>query len=71
MPLGGSHAPEIVAALKRSAPYLRGALARAVQLRHAPQISFQLDTSFDHASRIDALLHRPEVARDLDPHEDE
>jgi ribosome-binding factor A len=65
MPLGGGHAPEVVAALKRSAPYVRGALARAVQLRHAPQIGFALDTSFDHASRIDALLHRPDVARDL------
>jgi ribosome-binding factor A len=65
MPLGGGHAPEVVAALKRSAPYVRGALARVVQLRHAPQIGFALDTSFDHASRIDALLHRPDVARDL------
>jgi ribosome-binding factor A len=70
MPLGGSHAPEIVAALKRSAPFIRGALARAVQLRHAPQIGFALDTSFDHASRIDAILHRPDVARDLE-HDDE
>jgi ribosome-binding factor A len=65
MPLGGGHAPEVVAALKRSAPYVRGALARAVQLRHAPQIGFALDTSFDHASRIDTLLHRPDIARDL------
>jgi ribosome-binding factor A len=65
MPLGGGHAPEVVSALKRSAAYIRGALARAVQLRHAPQIGFALDTSFDHASRIDALLHRPDIARDL------
>jgi ribosome-binding factor A len=71
MPLGGSHAPEIIAALKRSAPYIRGAVARAVQLRHAPQIGFTLDTSFDHATRIDALLHRPDVARDLDHDKDE
>jgi ribosome-binding factor A len=69
MPLGGSHAPEVVSALKRSATYIRGALARAVQLRHAPQIGFALDTSFDHAGRIDALLHRPDVARDLEPDE--
>jgi ribosome-binding factor A len=71
MPLGGTHAPEIVAALKRSAPYLRGVLARTVQLRHAPTLGFALDTSFDYASRIDALLHRPEIARDLDRGEDE
>jgi ribosome-binding factor A len=71
MPLGGSHSPEVLAALKRSAAYVRGALARTVQLRHAPQIGFALDTSFDHASRIEALLHRPEVARDLDTKKDE
>jgi ribosome-binding factor A len=71
MPLGGGHAAETIAALKRSAPYLRGLVARSVQLRHAPQLGFALDTSFDQASRIDALLHRPEVARDLDPEPDE
>jgi ribosome-binding factor A len=65
MPLGGGHAEEIVAGLRRSAPYLRGVVARAVQLRHAPALGFELDRSFDHASRIDALLHRPDVARDL------
>ena len=42
-------------------------VARAVQLRHAPALGFELDRSFDHASRIDALLHRPDIARDLDP----
>jgi ribosome-binding factor A len=71
MPLGGSHAAEIVTALRRTAPYLRGALARTVNLRHAPQIGFELDTSFDHASRIDQLLHRPEIARDLERKDDD
>jgi ribosome-binding factor A len=65
MPLGGRHAEEILGALRRGSGYLRGVLAREVELRHAPTIGFALDTSFDHASRIDALLHRPEVARDL------
>jgi ribosome-binding factor A len=69
MPLGGRHAAEIVEALRRSGGYLRGVLAREVELRHAPTIGFELDTSFDHASRIETLLHRPEVARDLRPAE--
>jgi ribosome-binding factor A len=67
MPLGGRGAPEILAGLQRSAGFLRGRLAHEVQLRFAPQLRFALDTSFDHASRIEALLHRPEVERDLDP----
>src|ERR1700689_711794 len=59
MPLGGAHAAEVMAALGRSAPYLRRALAHDVKLRHAPSLVFALDTSFEHASRIDALLRAP------------
>jgi len=72
MPLAGARAETVMAALARSAPYLRRALAQAVKLRYAPGLEFALDTSFDHASRIAALLHRPEVERDLsgEPGED-
>jgi ribosome-binding factor A len=65
MPLGGRHAAEVLEGLTRSAGYLRGQLAREVPLRFAPGLAFALDTSFDHASRINELLHRPEVERDL------
>ncbi len=73
MPLTGAHAEEVMAALRRSAPFLRRELARAVPLRYAPGLAFALDTSFDHASRITELLHRPEVERDLarEPGDDE
>jgi ribosome-binding factor A len=67
MPLGGRHRSEVIEALTRSAGYLRGQLAREVPLRFSPQLAFALDTSFDHASRINELLHRPEVERDLGP----
>jgi ribosome-binding factor A len=65
-PLGGTQAPETLAALRRGAPFIRGLVAKEVPLRRVPTLSFQLDTSFDHASRIETLLHRPEVARDLE-----
>ncbi len=65
VPLGGANAAEIMAALGRSAPFLRRALAHEVKLRHAPALAFTLDTSFDYASRIDALLRTPTVERDL------
>lgn len=71
MPLGGQHRAEVIAALTRSAGFLRGQIAREVPLRFTPGLSFALDTSFDHASRINELLHRPEVERDLGPGEDE
>lgn len=69
MPLGGAPEPtaiaEILAGLKRSAAFLRGQLARAVGLRFAPNLSFAFDGAFDNAERIAAILHRPEVERDL------
>ncbi len=65
IPLGGGDAGEVVDALKRAGPFLRGQLAREVRLRHVPRLSFQADQSFDEATRIDNVLRRPEVARDL------
>lgn len=69
MPLGGRNADEIMAGLKRGAGHLRRLVAQEVKLRVAPQIFFALDQSFDEASRIDALLRREDVARDLGPGE--
>ena len=65
MPLGGHHSPEVIAGLARSTGYLRSHVAREVPLRSVPTLTFALDTSFDHASRINELLHRPDVERDL------
>ena len=57
----------VFAALKRAAPFLRAQVARAVRLKFAPELHFQPDTALDYAMRIDAVLRRPEVARDLGP----
>jgi len=65
MPLAGVQADQIMAGLKRSAVFLKGRVARMVELRQAPNIVFALDGAFDNAARIAALLARPEVERDL------
>jgi ribosome-binding factor A len=65
--LGRSDIGEKLPALRRAAPFLRGQLARALRLRYAPEVHFQADTSIDNAMHIDALLHAPEVWRDLGP----
>jgi ribosome-binding factor A len=65
MPLGGANVAEVLAGLARSAGYLRREMAKEVQLRHAPELVFAGDTSFDHATRINELLKRPDVRRDL------
>lgn len=64
--LGRSDIDALLPALKRAAPFLRGQLAHAMRLRVAPTVSFQPDTTLDYAMKIDELLHRPDVARDLD-----
>jgi ribosome-binding factor A len=64
-PLGGDKADEIVAALERAAPYLRGRIAKLVQLRYAPDLRFRADTSFDYAERIGAVI--AEVSGDKEP----
>lgn len=65
-PLLGGDEAEVLAALKRNARYLRGEVAKRVNLKFSAQLKFLSDESFDEATRIDALLRRPEVARDLD-----
>jgi ribosome-binding factor A len=64
--LGRSDIDALLPNLKRVAPYLRGQLAHAMRLRVAPDVSFQPDTALEYAMHVDELLHRPEVARDLE-----
>lgn len=65
MPLAGANSDDIMAGLRRSAPFLRNRVVRVVELRQAPNISFAIDTAFDSAARIAAILQKPEVERDL------
>lgn len=63
--LGRSDIDVLLPALKRAAPYLRTQVAHEMRLRIAPTLSFQADTTLEYATKINRLLHRPEVARDL------
>jgi ribosome-binding factor A len=69
LPLGGgakgADIPAIVAALNRISPMIRGLLGKKIDLKFTPALTFLADASFDEAQKIDALLRRPEVARDL------
>ena len=63
--LGRQDIDVLLPALKRAAPFLRSQVARSVQLKFAPDLSFQPDHALDYASKIDRLLHTPKVAQDL------
>jgi len=66
MPLGGRDLDEVVAALDRNKKYLRGEIARHVNLKFAPEIRFRIDERFAEAERIEKILRTPEVLRDLE-----
>jgi ribosome-binding factor A len=66
MPLGGRDEDEVLQALDRNKRYVRGEIARRVNLKFAPEIRFRIDERFDEAERIEKLLRTPEVRRDLE-----
>ncbi|MCR6495914.1 30S ribosome-binding factor RbfA [Thermomonas sp. S9] len=49
-------AAETLKALKALAPEIRHQLARAVRMRHVPELHFHYDESVDRGERIDNLL---------------
>jgi ribosome-binding factor A len=71
MPLGGRDTDVVIAALERNKKFLRGEVARRVNLKFAPDIRFRIDDRFDEAERIEKLLRTPAVQRDLAPDLDE
>ena len=66
MPLGGRDTEVIIAALERNKKFLRGEVARRVNLKFAPDIRFHVDERFDEAERIEKLLRTPAVQKDLE-----
>jgi len=67
MPLGGRDTDKVLAALERTKKFLRGEVARRVNLKFAPDLRFRVDDRFDEAERIEKLLRTPAVQRDLAP----
>ena len=66
LPLGGKDIEAVLAALEANKRYLRGEVARAVNLKFAPEVRFRADQTFDEALRIDRLLASDKVRQDLD-----
>ena len=65
LPLGGNDVATVLAGLRRAAPYLSTQVGQLIHLKRTPRLAFERDGSFDRASEIDAVLRRPDVARDL------
>ena len=71
MPLGGRDGKEVLGAFDRNKRYVRGEIARRVNLKFAPELRFRIDERFDEAERIEKLLRTPVVQRDLGDGKDE
>ena len=54
--LNAKDVKETLAALKKSAGFIRSELARRVNLRNTPEIIFELDDSMGYGARIDSIL---------------
>jgi ribosome-binding factor A len=69
--LGGTKDPALTQEiLDEAAGMLRGRVGRALGLRHAPEIRFELDTLIDEGARMSALI-RDAVSSDQARHADE
>lgn len=65
MPLGGEGGDTVVDALTRSKKFIRGCVAKNVNLKFTPDLRFLYDDTFDEVSRIDALMRSDKVQRDI------
>lgn len=63
--LGKSDVIDFLPALKRVSSFLRSQLSGKLRLKFLPELRFQADTALDYAAKIEAVLHSPEVLRDL------
>jgi ribosome-binding factor A len=65
-PMLGREDSIVLKALRTNTAYLQSEIAKAVNLKYAAKLRFELDESFDEGARIDALLNSATVRRDLD-----
>jgi ribosome-binding factor A len=63
--LGHKDIAPLLPALRRVAPYLRAQMGPKLGLRVTPELKFVADAALDEATKINEILHRPDVERDL------
>ncbi len=66
MPLGGDGGDVVVEALNRNKKFIRGCVAKEVNLKYMPDLRFHYDDTFDEVSRIDAIMRTGKVQQDLE-----
>ena len=64
-PLLGADEAAVIKALRTNTAFLQSEVARRVNTKYGAKLKFLADESFDEGDRIDALLRKPDIARDL------
>jgi ribosome-binding factor A len=65
LPLGGKDAPEALEYLRRNKGELRRAVSKALTLKFAPDLRFEMDRTFDRMDETRRLLNDEAVQRDV------
>lgn len=65
-PLLGADEDAVLKALRTNTAYLQSEVARRVNTKYAAKLKFLADESFDEGDRINTLLRKPGIARDLE-----
>ena len=68
MTLGATSAADVkpvIEAFERNRRFIRGEVARAVNLQFAPDLRFRFDESAAEVARIEAIFANPQVRQDL------
>jgi ribosome-binding factor A len=65
-PLVSGNEQKVLYACTRNQRFMRGLLAKRLDMKFMPQLRFRVDTALDYAAKIDDLLRSPEVKRDLE-----
>lgn len=66
LPLGGQGAKDALDALRRNRHELRRAVSKAMTLKYAPEVRFEIDETFDRMDATRRLLARDDVRRDVE-----
>ena len=56
IPLGGKETEKTVSILTEYTPLIRKVLARKIDMKYLPKVSFVSDKSFDYAEKIEKLI---------------
>ena len=66
LPLGGDQQEEALALLRKNRHEIRREIGKTLALKHAPEIRYQIDDTFDRMDATRALLAEERVRRDIE-----